>query len=69
MSIVFGILLPQSALASDWFGVLAAFVAINTLIYLLLGLSKLLPVIRFRLRRGGRNRRSETRSIYPDHPV
>ncbi|MEV7633001.1 hypothetical protein AB0N64_11395 [Microbacterium sp. NPDC089318] len=63
-----GILLPESFLYGDWFGVLATFVAINTLIYVVLGLIKLLPQWR---RPGylGASRRSETRSIHPDAPL
>ena len=40
---VSGILLPSSVLQSGWFQVLAAFVAINTLIYAGLSLAKLFP--------------------------
>jgi len=63
-----GILLPESVLYSHWFSVLASFVAINTVIYLILGLTKILPVIRMKSDRG-RERRSETRHIDPDTPV
>ena len=38
-----GILLPSSVLHSGWFQALAAFVAINTLIYAALSLAKLIP--------------------------
>ena len=40
---VSGILLPSSVIQSGWFQVLAAFVAINTLIYAGLSLAKLFP--------------------------
>jgi hypothetical protein len=40
---VSGILLPSSVLQSGWFQVLAAFVAINTLVYAGLSLAKLFP--------------------------
>lgn len=60
-----GIILPESVLLSDWFAVLASFVAINTVLYLVLGLVKVLPVIRFKSARG-RERRSETRNIDPE---
>ncbi|MFR0639240.1 hypothetical protein ACPROK_07735 [Glutamicibacter soli] len=63
-----GILLPESVLYAQWFSVLASFVAINTVIYLILGITKILPPIRFGGSRG-RERRSETRSIDPDAPV
>ena len=60
-----GILLPETLLQSDWFSILATFVAINTVIYVVLGIVKVLPKIR---RRGhaGASRRTETRSIHPD---
>jgi len=38
-----GILLPAETLTSGWFDALAAFVAINTLIYATLSLAKLIP--------------------------
>ena len=68
ISIRQGILLPESLLASSWFSLLAAFVAVNTVIYLVLSLSKVLPVVKLRSSRG-RERRSETRNIDPDAPV
>ncbi len=40
---VTGVLLPSSVLQSGWFQLLAAFVAINTLIYAGLSLAKLFP--------------------------
>lgn len=61
-----GLLLPESTLAAEWFGIFAAFVAINTVIYVLLSVSKLFPVIRFGRRGDGQSRRVETRSIYPE---
>ncbi|MFE6736038.1 hypothetical protein [Microbacterium sp. NPDC057650] len=64
-----GILLPESLLYSDWFSVLATFVAINTLIYVVLGIIKTLPKAGPRRRHTGASRRSETRSIHPDAPV
>ena len=45
------------------------FVAINTVVYLVLGMIKILPRFRFRRRHRGASRRSETRSIHPDAPV
>lgn len=65
--VVQGILFPQDWLTTDWFSIFATVVAINTLVYVVLGTSKLLPVWRLSfLKRNGRNRRGETRSIYPD---
>ena len=44
MTIYFGgILLPVEVLGSGWFQALAAFVAINTLVYAGLSLAKLIP--------------------------
>lgn len=63
-----GFLLPESVLQTDWFSVLATFVAINTVIYVVLGVIKLIPKVRLQ-RRSGASRRSETRSIHPDAPV
>lgn len=64
-----GIVLPESIISAHWFAVLAAFVAINTLVYVSLSIVKLLPKIYLSDWRGGRNRRAETRSIYPDGEV
>lgn len=64
-----GVLLPQEVLAADWFSVLATFVAINTVIYVVLGIIKILPKVRLRRTHSGASRRSETRSIHPDAPV
>jgi len=64
-----GVLLPEQWLQSDWFSVLATFVAVNTLIYVVLGVLKLIPKIRIRRAHTGASRRSETRSIHPDAPV
>lgn len=60
-----GILLPESVLHTDLFAVLAAFVAINTVIYASLALSNVLPKIYPSDWVTDRNRRTETRSIYP----
>ena len=38
--ILAGLLLPESVLSSDWFAVLAAFVAINTVMYVTLAVTK-----------------------------
>lgn len=60
-----GILLPESTLTSPWFSVLAAFVAINTVMYVALAVAKILP----RAHPGDwlprTYVRSQTRSIYP----
>ena len=61
-----GILLPESVLDSEVFGVLAAFVALNTVMYVVLAVAKILPKIYQSDYLGGRGRRSQTRSIYPE---
>ena len=59
-------LLPESLLHSQWFAVLAAFVALNTLMYCALAVSKVLPKVYVSDWGHRPNRRSQTRSIYPD---
>jgi len=61
-----GLLLPQSFLGSPVFAVLAAFVAINTVMYLALAIAKILPKVYLSDHLPNGNRRSETRSIHPD---
>ena len=64
-----GILIPEEWLQTHWFSVLAAFVAINTLIYVILGVIKILPKFMLRKAYRGASRRSETRTIHPDVPA
>jgi len=64
-----GILLPESVLHTNLFAILAAFVAINTVIYASLALANVLPKIYPTDWVTDRNRRTETRSIYPDTKV
>lgn len=64
-----GILLPESVIHSQSFAVLSAFVALNTVAYAVLSLAKILPKFYVSDWVKGRNRRAETRSIYPDAPV
>ncbi len=61
-----GVLLPESVLNSDLFAVLAAFVAINTVMYVALAIAKMLPKLYVGDWRRPANRRSQTRSIHPD---
>ncbi|SDS98114.1 hypothetical protein [Microterricola viridarii] len=61
-----GLLLPESVLQSEWFAVWATFVAINTLMYAALSIAKILPKIYPSDWVHKRNRRAETRGIYPD---
>jgi len=61
-------LLPTSILTSDAFRILAAFVAINTIMYAAVTVAKLLPRVNPAVLRRGHYQRAETRSIYPDAP-
>ncbi|HEX7716694.1 MAG TPA: hypothetical protein VF416_05360 [Marmoricola sp.] len=63
-----GVLLPESVVQSAPFKVLAAFVAINTLIYGTLAAAKALPKVYAPAWFGGRNRRAQNRSIFPEPP-
>lgn len=60
------LLLPEGLVHSELFGVLAAFVALNTVMYVALAIAKMLPKIYLSDFVGGRDRRRETRSIHPD---
>lgn len=64
-----GVLLPDSILRNELIAVLAAFVAINTIVYVTLAVAKILPKLYLRDYLSARNRRSETRSTDPDAPV
>ena len=66
---VWGILLPESTMREEFVAVLAAFVAINTILYVTLSVAKILPKVYAQDWIGRRGRRSETRSIHPDAPV
>ena len=43
MSVLAGILLPSSVLQSGWYQALAGFVAVNTVVFAVLALGKLIP--------------------------
>lgn len=64
-----GVLLPEPILHTDSFKVLATFVALNTLMYATLAVLKVLPCGYALSRFGGRNRRTQNRSIYPEPPA
>lgn len=64
--VIGGVLLPESTLTSLWFSVLAAFVAINTVMYVALAFAKILPRLHPSDWRPRNYVRSQTRSIYPD---
>lgn len=66
IAFVAGILLPESIMHSQWFAVLSMFVAVNTVLYLTLAVIKLLPKPYLSDWAAQRNRRTESRSIYPD---
>ena len=61
-----GLLFQQSFLISGFFSTLAAFVAINTVMYAAMAFAKILPKVYVADWFTQHNRRSETRSIYPD---
>ena len=58
--------LPESIMHTSWFASLSTFVAINTVVYLTLAVIKLLPKAYLSDWIDRRNRRSESRSIYPE---
>jgi hypothetical protein len=64
-----GILFPESLVRSQGFAVLAAFVAINTVVYVSLAVAKALPKIYVGDHVPRQYERAETRSIHPDGPV
>jgi hypothetical protein len=61
-----GVVLRGSIMHGAWFAVLSIFVAINTVLYLTLAIIKLLPKAYLSDWVDQRNRRGETRSIYPE---
>lgn len=64
-----GLLLPDAVVSSPIFAVLATFVAINTVIYVALAVAKILPKPNVGKWLHQQDRRTETRSIYPDGSV
>jgi len=64
--VVAGILLPEGLMHTPWFAVLSTFVAVNTVLYLTLAIIKILPKAYLSDWVDQHNRRSETRSIYPE---
>ena len=61
-----GILLPESFLQTEFFQVLATFVAINTLMYVTLAIAKMLPRVYPGDLVHRRDRRREPRGITPE---
>ena len=64
--LLFASVLPQNIMHGPWFAALSMFVAINTVLYLTLAIVKLLPKAYLSYWIDLRNRRGETRSIYPE---
>lgn len=60
-----GVLLPESTVHSGGFAVLAAFVAINTVMYVALAVAKMLPKVYVTDWVRPAQRRARTRSIHP----
>jgi hypothetical protein len=60
-----GILFRASLLQQEWFAVLSAFVAINTIMYTALAIAKMLPKIYLSDLWHRRDRRLINRSIHP----
>lgn len=67
--VAWGLLLPERILDDHWFRVLAAFVAVNTLVYVTLAIAKALPRFYASDFLPRRYSRRETRSIHPDGPT
>lgn len=61
-----GMVFPEAVVHSGPFSVLAAFVAINTVMYGALALAKMLPKVYPSSLVRGRNRRAQNRSIHPE---
>jgi hypothetical protein len=66
LAFILASVLPSSIMHGPWFAALSMFVAINTVLYLTLAIIKLLPKAYLSDWVDQRNRRSESRSIYPD---
>ncbi len=62
-------LLPESLFRTELVSVLAAFVAINTIVYVTLALAKIMPKVYVSDWISSRGRRSESRSIHADASV
>ena len=63
-----GILFSQDVLRSGAFQFLAAFVAVNTILYVALAVAKMLPKFYVSDWTAARRRRRQTRSIHPEDP-
>ncbi|MGB5953210.1 MAG: hypothetical protein WBG57_11950 [Ornithinimicrobium sp.] len=67
--IVAGILISESIVSTTAFGILMAFVALNTIMYTVLALGKCLPKVHFLDHLPRTTERAETRNIDPDAPA
>lgn len=63
-----GVVFSESLVRSHAFAVLAAFVAINTVVYVALSVAKALPKVYVRDYVPRQYERAETRGIHPDDP-
>jgi hypothetical protein len=63
---LFAGVLPENIMHTPGFAALSTFVAVNTVLYLTMAIIKLLPKAYLSDWIDQRNRRSESRSIYPD---
>jgi len=64
-----GILFPSSIMNTPFFAGLSALVMLNTLIFVTLAITKVLPELHLSDIVHRRGRREETRSIFPDAPL
>lgn len=64
--VTLGAMVPSEAVESRWFALLAAFVAVNTVMYVALSIAKAFPRVHPRDFLPRRYHRTETRSIHPD---
>jgi hypothetical protein len=64
--IVGWLFVSDDLMQAPWFGQLSAFVAVNTVLYLTLAIIKTLPKAYLSDHIDRRDRRSESRSIYPE---
>jgi hypothetical protein len=64
-TVIGGILLPAEILQSEFFAVLSAFVAINTIMYVTLAIAKMLPRVYVSDLLPRRDRRRQPRGIDP----
>lgn len=67
MAMILGtIVVTEAVFSTRWFALLISFVALNTLMYLTLAISKMVPKLYLSNLRKRRYKRSDERSIYPD---